>query len=502
MIQIENLTVTHQSDLRDLIKDLNLVVNAGDKLALIGEEGSGKSTLLKLLLDQQPVENYALIQGKISNSFERIGYLPQQLPLQEGEKSIQEYLYQNSNDDFFDYNLLYRLSEELNLDSQRFDSTQKMSSLSGGEKLKFQLIKMLICDPNLLLLDEPSNDLDLQSIKWLENFIKRTNKTVIFISHDEALLSAVATKIVHFEHVKKKKQAITGVYNYDYQTYKTLRQATFEKNVQLANKEREEHQERIAKLNRTKSALHHDLNTTKDSTAGRLLAKKMKAIKSQERRFQKTKQTFTEIPYDTERINLSFYDVAPLSASKVVLAYDNQALQKGEGTFPQRISLTIFGQDKVGIIGDNGVGKTTLLKQMWNDLRHRNDLSVGYMPQNYEKELDAKLTPIDFLEEVADNQTVKSYLASLQFTREEIEHPASELSGGQKAKLFLARLVLSQHNVLLLDEPTRNISPNSQEEIRKLFQDYQGCIISVSHDRAFLDEVTQKVYELSEKGIK
>lgn len=163
-----------------------------------------------------------------------------------------------------------------------------------------------------------------------------------------------------------------------------------------------------------------------------------------------------------------------------------------------------MGQEKIGIIGKNGVGKSTFLKELRHLLKEKRDITLGYMPQNYHDILNEVDSPIDFLTstgEAIEREKILTHLASLQFTRNEVHHPISQLSGGQKAKLLLLKMVLNQANVLLLDEPTRNFSPTSQPQIRKLFTSYTGAFITVSHDRTFLKEVCQKIYYLTDTGL-
>lgn len=295
MLQIENLTITHQIDLQDLIKDLNLVVNPGQKMAIIGEEGTGKSSLIKALVNPNLLERYAHLEGKITNQFHLIGYLPQHLEKKQLKMSVTDFLYKDLNYDRFNFNLFYRYAEHFGLNLDRFEhQNQNIASLSGGEKLKVQLIKLLATDPDLLILDEPSSDLDLDTIQWLETFIKKTDKTVLFISHDESLLAQAATSILHLELLKKRNTPRATFFQGSYDNYKLERQTRFERQLQLANKEREEHAKKMDKHNRIHQSVEHTLRNTHDSTAGRLLAKRMKVVLSQEKRLVKERENFTE----------------------------------------------------------------------------------------------------------------------------------------------------------------------------------------------------------------
>ena len=497
MLQLEKLTITHQKDLQDLVRDLDLVLNPGDKLAVIGEEGTGKSSLIKAIVAPEMLSSYAQLSGKITNHFHQFGYLAQALENEELQLTVMDFLYRNLDYGLFDFNLFYKYADQFGLDLDRFEAqNQTLASLSGGERLKLQLLKILAKDPDLLILDEPSSDLDLETLQWLENFIQRSEKAILFISHDESLLSRAATAILHLELLKKRTEPRATFYRGSYDQYRQERRKKFEHQLQVAKKEREEHVKKLERHYRIHQSVEHVLRHTHDSSAGRLLAKKMKNVLSQEKRLKKEAENLTEIPQDMDAIQLFFSEIKPLPASKILLSWEKMLLPTG-----QTVDWQIRGQDKLVIIGKNGIGKTRLLKLLLMDLRERTDLSVGNMPQHYEEEFEAQSTPLSFLTSVADEEKVRTLLASLKFTRQEVVHSLHDLSGGQKAKLFLARMVLAGNNVLVLDEPTRHFSPTSQPLIRQLLMDYPGAIISVSHDRRFIEEVTALHYQLDEEKL-
>lgn len=497
MLKFEHLTITHLKDLQELIHDLNLVINVGDKLAIIGEEGTGKSTLLKTIVRPDDINSYATIEGHLTNHFHQIAYMPQGLTPDQLTQQVQDFLFSDIDYSLFDFNLFYKMAEQFQLDVEGFqERKQTLVSLSGGERLKIQLLKILAEDPELLLLDEPSSDLDLETVKWLEQFIRQTEKTVLFISHDETLLTQAATAILHLELLKKHKEPRASYFHGNYADYKTEREERFARQLQVANKEREEHGKKVQKNQQIQQKVQHELRTTKHDVIGRLLAKKMRVLQAQERRYDKETEYFTEIPQDMDAIHLFFSQIEPLPANKRVLTWEKKKLPTG-----QKIDLNIRGQDKLVITGRNGIGKTRLLKEIETELSKIQNLSVGYMPQHYEELLTGYPTALAFVAEHSDEQTARTFLASLRFTREEITHALSDLSGGQKAKLFLAKMVLDGNQILLLDEPTRHFSPTSQPLVRQLFQDYPGCIISVSHDRRFIEEVAQKRYELGKDSL-
>ena len=500
MIKINHLTITQNKDLRDLVSDLNMTIQDGEKIAIIGEEGNGKSTLIKTLMGETLPD--FTIRGDIQSDYQSIAYIPQKLPEELKKKSLHDYFFLDFAD--LDYSILYRLAEELHFDSNRFASVQEIGSLSGGEALKIQLIHELAKPFEILFLDEPSNDLDLETVDWLKSQIQKTRQTVIFISHDEDFLSQTADTIVHLRLVKHRKEAETLVEHLDYDSYSDQRKVSFAKQSQQAANDQRAYDKTMEKHRRVKQNVETALRNTKNDVAGRLLAKKMKNILSQEKRFEKEVQSMTQKPLDEEQIQLFFSDIQPLPASKVLVQLEKENLSIGERILTQELRLTVRGQDKIGIIGPNGVGKSTLLAKLQQLLSAKREISLGFMPQDYHKKLQLDLSPVAYLSKTGEKeelQKIQSHLASLNFSYPEMQHQIRSLSGGQQGKLLLLDLVLRKPNFLLLDEPTRNFSPTSQPEIRKLFASYPGGLITVSHDRRFLKEVCTSIYRLTEEGL-
>ncbi|MEW4353684.1 ATP-binding cassette domain-containing protein [Streptococcus pneumoniae] len=503
MLQITHLTMTHEKDLTDLVSDLSLVVNKGEKVALIGEEGNGKSSLLKWMMKEDLVSSYIQCRGQIQRDFAQYSYIPQQLAQEFERLSLNDYVFGLSEIDL-NYAALYRYAKELEFDSERFTDSQPLSSLSGGERLKIQLIKELAKETDILFLDEPSNDLDLPTLKWLEHFIQQTPKTVIFVSHDEAFLSKTATKIVHLERIKKRQVARTTVQSLGYTTYAQERADQFDRQLKQARNERLAHQKKLDRHHRIHQSVEHNVRNTHDATAGRLAAKKMKAVLAQEKRYEKEAAHLTEIPTQEDNIRLYFKNIEPLPAHKPVIELADFALCVERQTLVPNLNFRFLAQEKIGIIGQNGAGKSSLLKQIHALLEAQANYPIGYMPQHYQDLLDMSASPLQFLTTSPDKkeeERVLTHLASLQFSREEARHPISFLSGGQQGKLLLLKMVLDSCPVLLLDEPTRNFSPTSQPQIRKLFADFPSAILTVSHDRVFLKEVCDKIYQLDEQGL-
>lgn len=500
MININHLTITQNKDLRDLVSDLSMTIQDGEKVAIIGEEGNGKSTLLKILMGEA-LSDFT-IKGEIQSDHQSLAYIPQKLPEELKKKTLHDYFFLDSAD--LDYSILYRLAEELHFDSDRFASDQEIGSLSGGEALKIQLIHELAKPFEILFLDEPSNDLDLETVDWLKNQIQKIRQTVIFISHDEEFLSQTADTIVHLRLVKHRKEAETLVEHLDYDRYSEQRKVHFARQNQQAANDQRTYGKTMEKHRRVKQNVETALRATKDSTAGRLLAKKMRTVLSQEKRYERAAQSMTQKPLEEEEIRLFFSDIQPLPASKVLIQLEKENLSIAERVLAQELQLTVRGQEKIGIIGPNGVGKSTLLGKLQQLFNAKREISLGVMPQDYHKKLELELSPVEFLSQTGQKEElekIQSHLASLNFSYPEMHHKIRSLSGGQQGKLLLLDLVLRKPNFLLLDEPTRNFSPTSQPEIRKLFASYPGGFITVSHDRRFLQEVCSTIYRLTEHGL-
>ena len=509
MLQLRNVTISHKKDLHLLLEDFNLTLNPGDKAVLIGEEGNGKSTLLKWIYDPSLTEDYTEAEGERICPGERLGYLPQEMPAAGRQKTLAAYF--EEAPDFWEHSPKerQRLTRELGLPEDFPQSAQLLSTLSGGELIKAQLLKLLLADPTVLLLDEPSNDLDLQTLEWLESFIRRTDKTVLFISHDEMLIERTANVVIHLEQLRKKSRPRYTVARLPYREYVRQRESAFAQQAKEAQSERRDKRIRDEKFRRIHDSVEAaQANVSRQApSAGRLLKKKMHTVKSLERRFAREDEDMTDFPEQEEAIFFKF-DTArsAMPAGKTVLELELPELKNPEGRLLARdVSLFVRGPERIGIVGKNGVGKSTLLKEIAARLLPRQDLSAAYMPQNYADSLDGSLPPLEFLcplGDKAEQTRIRTYLGAMRYTTEEMEHPMEELSGGQRAKLLLLQSSLSGANVLILDEPTRNFSPLSGPVIRRLLSEYPGAVISVSHDRKFLGEVCTKVYELTAAGLK
>ena len=505
MLQIKNLTITHKKDLRTILKDFTFYLNKGDKAVIIGEEGNGKSTLLKLIYNDELISEYAEYQGEIIKHNLKLGYLAQELLPHQKEKTIYEFCTEVPT--FYDLTPkeLSDIAYNLGLSVEVFYSDQKLGTLSGGEKVKIQLAAILMSYPDVLLLDEPSNDLDIETLEWLEDFINSSSQPIIYISHDETLIERTANIIIHIEQTHRKTRSKHTIAKMSYKQYIEERLSKLSREEQLAKKERAEYEKKMEKYRQIYQRVEHEQNviSRQDPGGGRLLKKKMKSVKSMGRRFEKDKENLTEKPDVEEAIMIKFGEGIEIPNGKVVLDYNLDKLMVGDRILARNIKLNIIGPEKVCIVGKNGVGKSTLLKNIFNELSKREDLKVGYMPQNYEDLLDLSQTPVEYLAESGHKDEitkVRTFLGSMKYTALEMEHSISELSGGQKAKVLFLKMILDECNVLLLDEPTRNFSPLSNPVIRDVLKSYKGAIISISHDRKYIKEVCDLKFELTEEG--
>ena len=503
MLQIKDLTIRLIEDDRIIIKDFDFTLNKGDKVGLIGEEGNGKSILLKTIVDRENTEKFASISGEIYKNNEIIGYLPQSLPSEYKNMTSLAYLYHELSYESVDYNLLYRYMSEFALPDDILSEDRTMASLSGGEKIKFLLIVELIKDPSVFLFDEPSNDLDYESVAWLGDFMERLDLPFIFVSHDTNLLRKLANRIIHLEQVRRRSLAKHTISNSRYDDYVTKRDNFITSETTRANKEKEEFDKRLYKYKRVHDAVQHDLRATKNDSEGRLLKEKMHTVKSVGKRLEKEEAKLTKKPDYEEAIDIFFDEDVRVPNGKQVLDFKKKELRIADKILAKNIELKIIGPEKICIIGKNGAGKTTLLKEILKECQKLN-LKVGYMPQSYFEYEKGSMTALEYLSQSPtkhDHIKSSNLLASLNFKREEMYREIYDLSGGQKAKLFFAKMNLDKAAVLILDEPTRNLSPLSKPEIIEALKAYKGAIIAVSHDKDFIEEVFDKIYELNNQGL-
>lgn len=504
LLNVQNLTLTHQKDLVNLIENLSFTLKPGERLALIGEEGNGKSSLLRAIWGDASIGAYLQVSGRIVNPF-RTGYLPQELPAE--YRGMSAYDYFCASERFFEQTprQLGALAARLRLPPDVFYSEQRMAEFSGGERVKLQLARLLLDEPELLLLDEPTNDLDGETVRFLADFLCICGLSVLFVSHDEALLERAATGVVLIERLRRRQLPRVSVSRQGYADFVQARADLFAHQEQVARKEREEYAQKMRRFEQIRARVEHDQNAVsrQDPGTARLLKKKMHSVLSMGRRFEREAQEMTAMPESEEAI-FAKLSCTPLPPGKMVLELHMDALCAGGRTLAEDIHIAVRAVDKLCITGRNGAGKSTLLREIHARLKEREDLTVFYMPQDPGSLLDMDKTPLEMLvrtggkEEQVQNAVA---LGSMKFTGEEMNHPCRGLSGGQKAKLMFLMMAFSGANVLLLDEPTRNLSPLSAPVVRALFAQYPGCIIAVSHDERLMEAVCTRVLRLTPKGM-
>lgn len=499
MLELKNITIALSQTGRELISGFSFTLNRGEKAVIIGEEGNGKSTLLQYIYSPQLTESYCQCSGEIITKG-KLGYLPQMLDPALAGLTLEQFF--NGADFFNDAALFY----QLDLLPEHFTSQQTLGTLSGGEKVKVQLAKILMGQPDILLLDEPTNDLDIETLEWLEGFIRRSRLPILFVSHDETLIERTANIVIHLEQLRKKTRPRATVARCGYREYLKSRGAAFEKQEQVARKQRSDHEKQMERWQQIYNRVDHEQSviSRQNPQGGRLLKKKMKSVLAQGRRLERESEDFLEIPETEDAIITKFSPEISLPKGKVVLDFTLPLLQTGGKTLARDISLFVAGGQHVGIVGKNGVGKSTLLAAVWQELAPRRDIIPALMPQNYREKLDYSLTPVEYLAanySKEDMTKARTFMGNMRFTAEEMTGKIGNLSGGQKAKILFLDMVLQNANVLVLDEPTRNFSPLSSPVVRQALKEFGGAIISISHDRKYLEQVCDVVYQLTPEGL-
>ena len=520
MISVQGLTVEFGS--RPLLKDVSFVVNDTDRIALVGLNGAGKSTLLKILVGEQEATT-----GTVSrNRGLTIGYLPQQMKLSDettlAEEVKKAFSHIQELDDEInalngeiasrtDYEsdeyaeLLNRLAHKTDIRTmmnngsidgqvektltglgfERKDFGRETREFSGGWRMRIEIAKILLQSPDVLLLDEPTNHLDIESIQWLEKFLKSRRGALVLVSHDRAFIDNVTNRTIEIELGK--------IYDYS---------VNYSKFVEL-RKERIE-QQRRAWENQQK--LIHD---TEDFIE-RFRYKATKAVQVQSRIKQLEKIERIEIDEtDTSRLRLKF-QAAPRSGDYPVIAED-VAKSYGELKVFSGVTFTIKRGEKVAFVGKNGAGKSTLIKCIMGEIPFEGKLTIGhnvkigYFAQNQAQMLDENLTVWDTIDRVAvgDVRTrINDLLGCFMFGGERSEKNVKVLSGGEKSWLAMLKLLLEPVNLLILDEPTNHLDMRTKDILKDAISKFTGTVIVVSHDRYFLDGITDKVYEFGGGAVK
>ena len=505
-----------------MFEEISFRLNSGDRVGLIGKNGAGKSTLLKILSKDMPIDSGTIASDKDI----KMGFLRQDIDFELG-RTVQEEAHQafeeikalelrldeinhqlaertdyeseaynqliiDLNDVTHHYEILggYNYQGEtekvlLGLGFKREDFDRKTETFSGGWRMRIELAKLLLQSNDVLLLDEPTNHLDIESIIWLENFLKNYSGGVMIVSHDKMFLDNVTNRTIEI--------SLGRIYDYNkpYSKYLVLRNEIKQQQLNAQkNQEKEIQQaERLIEKFRAKS--------TKASMAQSLIKKldKMERIEVDED--------------DNSVMNLRFQ--ISVTPGKVVTEIEGLSKSYGDNHVLKKIDLLIERDSKTAFVGQNGQGKSTLAKIMVGDLDHKGHLKlghnvqIGYFAQNQAEYLDGEKTILDTMLDAANEKNrskVRDILGSFLFRGDEVEKYVKVLSGGERNRLALAKMLLQPFNVLVMDEPTNHLDIKSKNVLKQALQNFDGTLILVSHDRDFLQGLTNKVYEFRDGNIK
>ncbi len=513
MISVDALTVEMSSVA--LFSNISFVINPKDRIALMGKNGAGKSTLLKILAGQREPS-----RGKVNvPSDVKIAYLPQHLLTEDGRSVFEEteqafaHLHQMEERMNFlnkeletrtDYESAeymaiieevttlgetYYAIEEINYDKaieqtllglgfKREDFDRPTSEFSGGWRMRIELAKLLLRKPDVLLLDEPTNHLDIESIQWLEDFLVDNNQTLVVISHDRAFVDRITTRTIEI--------TMGRIYDYkvSYTEYQRLRE---ERRIQQ-QKAYDEQQKFIAETTDFIERFKGTYSKTNQVQSRVRMLEKLEIIEVDE--------------IDTSAICLRFAP-APRSGNYPVIMTD-VAKSFGNKKVFDKVNLTVERGDKIAFVGKNGEGKSTLVKCIMQELAHEGELQlghnvqIGYFAQNEVAAMDEDLTVFQTIDNVAEGDIrlhIKNLLGAFMFGGDAWDKRVKVLSGGEKTRLALLKLLLEPYNLLILDEPTNHLDMKTKEVLKQALQMFDGTLIVVSHDRDFLDGLVAKVYE-------
>lgn len=520
MISIQNLSVEFNSTA--LFSGVNFVINKRDKIALVGKNGAGKSTMLKIIAGlQEPTGGVVAAQKDIT-----IGYLPQQMILTDERSVVEEVRtvfgkldemkaslarmntelaertdyesesYAELIDCISNLSDLVQMEESENGEAElektllglgfvRSDFDRNTSEFSGGWRMRIELAKLLLMRPDVLLLDEPTNHLDIESIQWLETFLKQKANVVVLVSHDRAFIDNVTNRTLEISCGK--------VYDY---------QVNYSKYVVL-------HQERIEQQMRAYENQQKQIQQT-ERFIERFRYKATKSVQVQSRIKQLEKIEEIEVDeVDNSRLNLKF-PPAPRSGDYPVIC-EGVAKKYGDHTVFSNVDLTIKRGEKVAFVGKNGEGKSTLVKCIMNEIPYDGNLKIGhnvkigYFAQNQASLLDGEITVFDTIDQVAVGDIctkIRDILGAFMFGGEASDKKVKVLSGGEKTRLAMIRLLLEPVNLLILDEPTNHLDMKTKDVLKQAIADFDGTVIVVSHDRDFLDGLVEKVYEFGGGNVR
>ena len=519
MISIDSIIVEFGGNA--LFENVSFLIKEKEKIALIGRNGAGKTTLLKLIAGEM-----SPTRGNISRPKNlTIGYLPQHIKVNDSKtvreetltafeniftiraniatltaelnerddfhtaeygKLIEELGYQNERLQMFDSDSIEAETEKtlMGLGFRRTDFERRTSEFSGGWRMRIELAKILLRKPDLLLLDEPTNHLDIESINWLESFLKNSKSALLLVSHDKAFVDAVTTRTIEI--------SLGKIYDYkaNYSRYLELRAIDRENQIRAY-----ENQQKL-------------IADTQDFI-NRFRYKPTKAVQVQSRIKMLEKLEPIQIEeVDNSRLNLRF--PPPPHSGTISLDIENLTKAYGEHTVLQNIDMQIRRGEKIAFVGKNGEGKTTLVKcivgelDFMGSLRLCHNVKVGYFAQNQAATLDDSKTVFQTVDDIAtgDIRTkLRNILGAFMFGGDDIDKRVAVLSGGERSRLAMIKLLLSPVNMLILDEPTNHLDISTKNVLKDAIRQFPSSAIIVSHDRDFLDGLVDKVYEFADKKI-
>ena len=494
-MRIENLSIYDPINKTSLVPSFSCPLAPGDKIALIGEEGNGKSTFLKALAGL-PIDPFESTGGIIPKA--KVVYLPQDLANLYAGLSTIDFLLRSSPEREIepeDYALLAnldRLREEVGLPSSVFDLDKPLSAYSGGERLKLGFLKLRLSSGEVYLLDEPSNDIDIEGLRYLEEFLKKTAKPIVFVCHDRRLVESVSNATIELRRTRINGDRQIEYCPEGYGNYVETVRAREEKALQVGRFKRDRLAKREERLASIKQAVEHAQNqAVRDPSTGRLLKKRMHVVKSQERSLSRQIDSLDPLPEQRLAFHYFFSPEISVSRSKC-FSFHFPLLQAGERVLGKDVDLVIKGGTKLFLLGPNGTGKTTLLRSLYASLKDRRDVRLGYFPQDYADALDYGKTPIEVLRhgyEKDEESWIRGLLGAAFFSESEMLGPISKLSEGEKAKLLAIKLAYDRADFLLLDEPTRNLSVGSASAFGEALAAFKGTVIIATHDRYLCDQV-------------
>ena len=520
MLHVNNLSLSFGGEI--LFQDLSFKLSKGDKIGLVGKNGAGKSTMLRILNGDQKYDSGQLALQKNCT----VGMLKQDVDfedehnifdetclafedLMEIETKLEEInkqlaeredyeseSYEKLLIDLSEYQQQYELKDGYNYQAKvekilkglgftREDFQRPTSELSGGWRMRIELAKLLLQDNDLLLLDEPTNHLDIESIIWFENFLKDISSCVVLVSHDKQFLDNVTNRTIEL--------SFGQIYDYNkpYSEFKELREEIQEQQI-AAKKNQDKEIERTQKL----------------IDKFRAQANKASMAQSLIKKLEKTDRI--QVNQDDENLmNISFN--VNHQPGKVIMKADRVAKSFGDKKVLNEVSFMIDRGDKIAFVGQNGQGKSTLAKIMIGELAHQgkfelgHNVEIGYFAQNQADYLNDDKTLIETMEEVAtekNHSKIRDVLGSFLFSGDDVFKPVKVLSGGERNRLALAKLMLMPFNTLIMDEPTNHLDITSKSILKKALQNFDGTLILISHDRDFLQGIVEVIYEFRNHQVK